>query len=99
VRQGGARREIVVDAFDQRIFRPDNDHVDPVVEHKTLDAFKVVGTQRHVGTHLRRAGIARGDVKVLDFGTLGDFPSQCVFATAGSEKKKVHNSWGDDVLC
>ena len=99
VSQGGTRREIVVDALDQRVFRTDNDHVDVLLEHKTLNAFEVVGAQSDVGAHLRRAGITGGDKKLLDFGTLSDFPSQCVFATAGSKQKKVHNDGGIRGLC
>ena len=70
-----------------------------MIEHKTLDAFEVVGAKRDVRAHLCRAGIARRDVKVVDLGALRDFPCQCVFATAGSEKKKVcHIVRGNEVF-
>ena len=38
-----------------------------------LNAFEIVGAQSDVGAHLRRAGIAGGDKKLLDFWDFGRF--------------------------
>ena len=78
--------EVVVDALDQRILRPDNDHVDLVVDDELGDAVEVVGLDVEVGAHLRRTGIAGGDEELVDARTLCDFPGQSVLAAAAAQE-------------
>ena len=78
--------KVVVNTLDQRIFRAHDNHTNLMVDYKTTDGVKIIGFDGHILPHLGRTGIAGSNVEMFDFGTLCNFPGQCVFAAARSEE-------------
>ena len=75
-------KELVVDAFHQRVFRTYNHHVDAVVNNKVLQLVELVHAYRHVLAHIARSSIAWSNKKFLTLIALCDFPCQRVFTSA-----------------
>ena len=66
--------EIVVDAFNQWVFRAYYYHVYFVVNDELCNAIEVVGFYVDVFTHRSRAGVARGNEQFFHSRTLCYFP-------------------------
>ena len=74
--------ENIVDTLHERVFRTHNNHVDAFLQHKLLDAGKVVGLEVHVFALKGRSCISWSYIELVDFWTLSYFPSQCVLSAA-----------------
>ena len=94
MRRSRAREEIIVDSLHQWIFGANNDHVYMLLHDEVCKGIKICGSDVHVFAYTGRASVAWCNEKLLNFRTLGDFPGKCVFATARTKEKDLHERRG-----
>src|SRR4051812_23006789 len=83
-------QEKVMNAFYQRFLGANQNQVDVIAEHKSLDAFKVGNFKVNIGAILRSTGITGCNKKVLTLWTLSDFPGEGTFPSARTEDQDIH---------
>ena len=79
--------EEIVNAFHQRIFRTNNNHIDAIGQHKLLNSHKVICLQGHIFACIYCTGIARRNKKFLYLLALCYLPSQGVLSAATTKQK------------
>src|SRR5690606_3588504 len=82
--------EIIMDTYNQGLLGSDYNHVNRMFDHKVHNAVEIGHTECDVLAVLARAGISRCDVQLLDFGALGQFPSERTFPAARANDEDIH---------
>ena len=79
--------EIVVDAFNQRVFVAHDNHCHTVVDGKFAYGFEVERRQCHIFTILFGSAVAGGDEEFRKAWALVEFPCQSRLATSGAKQQ------------
>ena len=77
--------KVVIDTVYQRILRAYNNHVNLLVQDKSLDGVKIVGLDGYVLTYVCGTGVARCDVKLVKLWALGNLPGQSMLTASASK--------------
>jgi len=75
---------MIIQTFNKRLFRSDNDHFNIFFNAEIPDSFKIVQVKGHINAALCRTRVTGSDIEGIGPDTLIEFPGEGMFSTPGA---------------